>query len=127
MDIIKAKEILIAISIVFSIPLESTAKVKENHTAIVHDPRSVLISNYTTSEPKKCRTAIDSLVKEVKKTSGYLGVKRINARRNLNNIWSNAPRGDLFDLDIGGSQEIRNVSITAGRTNTFAKNKRMKR
>jgi hypothetical protein len=106
MNVFKAKRILISISIVFFIPVESIAKVKQDYTASIHSPESILISTYTTSEPRKCRTVIDSVVKDIQKTSGYLGVKRINARRNLNNIWSNAPKGDLFDLDIGGSQKI---------------------
>jgi hypothetical protein len=58
------------------------------------------------NEPKQCRSVIDSLVKEVQQTSGYLGVKRINVRRDLSKIWSNAPKGDVFDLDIGGNQKI---------------------
>ncbi len=59
-----------------------------------------------TTEPKECRFVINSLVKEVQKTSGNLGVKRFNVRRNSSRIWSNIPLGDMFDLDIGGNQKI---------------------
>jgi hypothetical protein len=58
------------------------------------------------NESKQCRSVIDSLIKEVQQTSGYLGVKRIDVRRDLSKIWSNAPKGDMFDLDIGASQKI---------------------
>jgi hypothetical protein len=65
------------------------------------------------NEPKQCRSEIDSLVKEVQQTSGNLGVKRLNVRRDLSKIWSNAPKGDMFDLDIGGNQKISWYSDTA--------------
>jgi hypothetical protein len=104
MNIFKAKRILVAILIVFFIPMKSIAKVKQHYTISIHDPEDIMISTSTTSEPRKCRTVIDSLVKEVKQTSGYLGVKRLNVRRNARSTWSNPPQGDMFDLDIGGNQ-----------------------
>jgi hypothetical protein len=65
--------------------------------------KSAAINSFS-NEPKQCRYEIDSLVQEIQQTSGYLGVRRFNVRRN-SKIWSNAPRGDMFDLDIGGSQK----------------------
>lgn len=66
---------------------------------------NMIIASYK-NEPKQCRSGIDSLVNEVQQTSGNLGVKRLNVRRDLSKIWSNAPKGDMFDLDIGGNQKI---------------------
>jgi hypothetical protein len=66
-----------------------------------------------TPEPKKCQAVINSLIKDVERTSGMLIVKRVNLRSTTSQLWSNAPQGDIFDLDIGGNQKMpwyRNVS-----------------
>ena len=51
-------------------------------------------------EPKKCQAVINSLVKEAETTSRIIIIKRVNLTKTR--IWSNAPQGDIFDLDISG-------------------------
>jgi hypothetical protein len=84
----------------------SSVKANQHHNIEINHNRNIGMIASVENESKKCRYTINSIVKEVQKTSGNLGVKRLNVRRNLSGIWSNGPKGDLFDLDIGANQKI---------------------
>jgi hypothetical protein len=83
----------------------SSVKANQHHNIDINLNGNIGMIASVKNESKKCHSAINSVVKEVQKTSGNLGVKRFNVRHDSSNIWSNAPDGNMFDLDIGGNQK----------------------
>jgi hypothetical protein len=58
------------------------------------------------STSNQCQAASNALISDIDRTSGKLLLKRINIHSETK-IWSNPPKGEMFNLDIGGNQKTQ--------------------